>query len=190
MDVIIDKDLRYVVAALPSFGTRYAHLVMGYAQLFGVTPMHLQSKKLRIIIEEMKKLFDAESFAWEKKTYSISHVGIGEALDICIKKNFTKKLENHNYLKCVMITVAEREGKGKSIRGEKDLRKKESILMIGDDRQGDSLIHHSGEGLNPETEEGCKTRSIEDLPVDIRKGIDTLKNKLGININNIGKRIV
>lgn len=66
MDAQISKDLQYVIAALPSFGTRYAHLVMGYAQLFGVTPMHLKAKKLRLIVEEMKKLFDAQSFAWQK----------------------------------------------------------------------------------------------------------------------------
>jgi hypothetical protein len=125
MDIQISKDLEYVIAALPSFGTRYSHLVMDYAQLFGVTPMHIKAKKLRLIIEEMKKLFDAQSFTWQKKIYSISHIGIGEALDICVKKNFTDKLENHNYLKKVMVGISEREGKGKSIAAEKDLRKKE-----------------------------------------------------------------
>ena len=125
MDVMIDKDLRYVIAALPSFGTRYSHLVMGYAQLFGVTPMHIKAKKLRLIIEEMKKLFDAQSFTWQKKLYPISHAGIGEALDICIKKNFTEHLENHNYLKKVMVGISEREGKEGSRRAEKDLRARE-----------------------------------------------------------------
>jgi len=125
MDVITDKDLRYVIAALPSFGARYSHLVMGYAQLFGVTPMHIKAKKLRLIIEEMKKLFDAQSFTWQKKLYPISHAGIAEALDICIKKNFSEHLENHNYLKKVMVGISEREGKEGSRRAEKDLRKKE-----------------------------------------------------------------
>ena len=125
MDIQTSKDLEFVIAALPSFGTRYAHLVMGYAQLFGVTPMHLKAKKLRLIIEEMKKLFDAQSFTWQKKTYAISHAGIAEALDICIKKNFSEHLENHNYLKKVMVGISEREGKEGSRRAEKDLRKKE-----------------------------------------------------------------
>jgi hypothetical protein len=128
MDVITDKDLRYVIAALPSFGTRYSHLVMGYAQLFGVTPMHVKAKKLRLIIEEMKKLFDAQSFTWQKIIYPISHAGIAEALDICLKKNFTEHLENHNYLKKVMVGISEREGKGKSKQAEKDLRAREEII--------------------------------------------------------------
>jgi hypothetical protein len=129
MDIQISKDLEFIVAALPSFGTRYAHLVMGYAQLFGVTPMQVKAKKLRLIIEEMKKLFDAQSFTWQKKIYSISHAGIAEALDICIKKNFADKLENHNYLKKVMIGISEREGKTKSKQDEKALRKSEGIVL-------------------------------------------------------------
>lgn len=131
MDVITDKDLRYVIAALPSFGTRYSHLVMGYAQLFGVTPMHIKAKKLRLIIEEMKKLFDTQAFAWQKKTYSISHAGIAEALDVCVKKNFTEHLENHNYLKKVLVGISEREGKENSKRAEKDLRGRESNALAG-----------------------------------------------------------
>lgn len=126
MDIQISKDLEFVIKALPSFGTRYSHLVMGYAQLFGVTPFHLKAKKLRLIIEEMKKLFDAQSFTWQKKTYAISHAGIAEALDIVIKKNFETSLDSHNYLRRVMVTIAERESKEKSVRGEKDLRNSES----------------------------------------------------------------
>jgi hypothetical protein len=126
MDVITDKDLRYVIAALPSFGARYSHLVMGYAQLFGVTPMHIKAKKLRLIIEEMKKLFDAQSFTWQKKLYPISHAGIAEALDIVVKKNFETSLDSHNYLRRVMVTIAERESKDNSRRAEKDLRNSES----------------------------------------------------------------
>lgn len=131
MDIQISKDLEFVIAALPSFGTRYSHLVMGYAQLFGVTPMHIKARKLRLIIEEMKKLFDTQSFAWQKKLYPISHAGIGEALDICIKKNFTEHLENHNYLKKVMVGISEREGKDRSKQAEKDLRKSEGIALAG-----------------------------------------------------------
>ncbi len=126
MDIQTSKDLEFVIAALPSFSTRYSHLVMGYAQLFGVTPMHLKAKKLRLIIEEMKKLFDAQSFTWQKKLYPISHAGIAEALDICIKKNFSEHLENHNYLKKVMVGISEREGKNQSRAAEKDLRQSES----------------------------------------------------------------
>jgi hypothetical protein len=131
MTIQMDKDLKYVFEALPSFGTRYSHLVMGYCQLFGVTPFHIKAKKLRIILEEMKKLFDAQAFSYQKKTYAISHAGIGEALDICVKKDFGQHLENHNYLKKIMIGISEREGKDKSKTTEKDLRARESKSLGG-----------------------------------------------------------
>lgn len=125
MEIQMDKDLRFVFDALPSFGTRYSHLVMGYCQLFGVTPFAVKSKKLRLLIEEMKRLFDAKAFSFQKKTYAISHSGIAEALDLCVKKDFQQHLENHNYLKRVMVTISEREGKTQSRQAEKDLRARE-----------------------------------------------------------------
>lgn len=203
MDIEISKDLQYVIAALPSFGTRYSHLVMGYAQLFGVTPMHLKAKKLRLIIEEMKKLFDAQSFTWQKKLYPISHAGIAEALDICIKKNFTEHLENHNYLKKVMVGISEREAKDGSRRAEKDLRTREDRSLAGGGHRDNSpspLPSPSrGEGTHKGTpplrggagegEDVPENRSIDNLPADVRAGIDTLKTKLGLDINSIGKRM-
>lgn len=140
MDMNISKDLEYVIAALPSFGSRYAYLVMGYAQLFGITPMQVKAKKLRLIITAMKTLFDSESFTWEKKLYPISHAGIAEALDIMIKRNFIKHLTNHNYLKTIMIDISEREGKEKSRTAEKDLHKKEANLQGGNREESPALI--------------------------------------------------
>jgi len=131
MEIQMDKDLRFVFDALPSFGTRYSHLVMGYCQLFGVTPFHIKAKKLRLLIEEMKRLFDAQAFSYQKKTYAITHSGIAEALDLCVKKDFQQHLENHNYLKRVMVTIAEREGKTQSRQAEKDLRAREDRIARG-----------------------------------------------------------
>jgi hypothetical protein len=104
---------------------------MGYCQLFGVTPFAVKSKKLRLLIEEMKRLFDAQAFSYQKKTYAISHSGIAEALDLCVKKDFQRHLENHNYLKRVMVTIAEREGKMQSRQAEKDLRAREDQCRAG-----------------------------------------------------------
>lgn len=131
MHIEMDKDLRFVFEALPSFGTRYSHLVMGYVQLFGVTPFSVKAKKLRLLVEEMKRLFESQAFSYQKKTYRISHAGIGEALDLCVKKNWSAPLDSHNYLKRVMITIAEREEKDGSRAAEKDLRAKETRLMSG-----------------------------------------------------------
>lgn len=128
MDIQMSKDLNYVFNALTMHDAikRHSSAVMGYVCLFGVTPFHLKAPKFRRIMEEMVKLFDAQAFSFQKKTYAISHSGIVEALDICIKKNFDQCLENHNYLKKVMVGISEREGKDVSRAAEKDLRQSES----------------------------------------------------------------
>ena len=128
MTIQMDKDLRFIFDILPSFGTKYSSYVLGYVYLFGITPFKIKAKKLRLILEEMKRLFDAQSFSYQKKNYPISHAGIAEALDICIKKNFETHLENHNYLKKIMIGISEREGKEAGRAGEAQLRKKEDAL--------------------------------------------------------------
>lgn len=128
MEIQMDKDLRFVFEALPSFG-RHSSLVMGYACLFGVTPFAYKAAKLRGIIEEMKRLFDGQAFSYQKKTYAITLAGIAEALDICLKKNFEQHLENHNYLKRVMMDISAREGKNQSRATEKDLREREGKAL-------------------------------------------------------------
>jgi len=125
MTIQMEEDLRFVFQALPSFGTRYSHLVMGYCQLFGVTPFTIKSKKLRLLIDEMKRLFESQKFSYQKKTYAISHAGIGEALDVMIKRHWNEPLDGHNYLKKVMITISEREEKDGSRKADADTRKRE-----------------------------------------------------------------
>ncbi|MCE5212972.1 MAG: hypothetical protein LLG40_15630 [Deltaproteobacteria bacterium] len=129
----MSKDLNYVFNALTTHDAikRHSSAVMGYVSLFGVTPFHLKAAKFRRIMEGMVKLFDARTFNYQKKVFRISHAGIVEALDICIKKNFNEQLENDNYLKKVMIGISEREEKTASRTAEKDLREKESGLMVG-----------------------------------------------------------
>lgn len=131
MQIQMDKDLRYVFDALPSFGTRYSNLVMGYCQLFGVTPFLIKAKKLRILIEEMKRLFDSQAFSYQKKTYQISHAGIAEALDIMIKRNWPEPLDSHNYLKKVMITISDRENRDRSRTADKDQHDREGKSLAG-----------------------------------------------------------
>lgn len=166
MTIEMDKDLRFVFEALPSFGTRYSHLVMGYCQLFGVTPFSVKAKKLRLIIEEMKRLFDAQAFGYQKQSYRISHAGIGEALDLVIKKNFPDHLENHNYLKKVMITISEREQKDGTRTAEAEMKARE-------DKQracGDRVRRDTGDGVEETITETQRRRNLERLG-DIIKSI-------------------
>ena len=129
MEMHFEADLQAIIDMMPAFGTRPASLVLGYCHLFGVTPFRIKAKKLRLILEEMKRLFDAQAFSYQKKNYPISHAGIAEALDIVIKKHFETPLDSHNYLKKIMIGISEREGKDKSRLGEKELRKREADLV-------------------------------------------------------------
>jgi hypothetical protein len=157
MTIQMSKDLNCVFNILTSpIITKYSGAVMGYVCLFEVTPFHLKAPKFRRIMEEMKRLFDSESFSFQKKTYLISHAGIVEALDLCIKKNFDQSLENHNYLKRVMITISEREGKNQSRQGEKELRKREGNALAGNTHvkgiyDPDGEKEDAGEDLRPET---------------------------------------
>ena len=132
MEIFHESATSAIIQMLPSFGTKHAHLVMGYCYLFGVTPFRLKAKKLRLLLEEMKRLFDAESFTFEKRQYGISHAGISEALDAMIKRNFARTLLNHNYLKQIMIGISEREGKAAGRIAEKKLLRREAALRDGD----------------------------------------------------------
>lgn len=154
MEVFQESDTSAILQMLPSFGNKYAHLVMGYCYLFGVSPLHLKAKKLRLLLEELKRLFDAESFTFERKVYGISHAGIAEALDAMIKRNFTRTLANHNYLKQIMIGISEREGKASGRLAEKDLRQKEASIMSGS----------RGEPPYPVQEEAVEVPPMKTMP--------------------------
>jgi len=163
MELNLEQDLNVIMRTMSAFGA-HGHLVMAYCYLFGVSPLKLKAKKYRILLGEMKRLFDAEAFSFERRKYDISRQGIAEALDIVVKREFATILHNHNYLKQVMIGIAERERGDASRRAEKDLRQKETQILAG---------HRNGN-----QEEYCPT---EKLPEDVRAGIEGLKKKLGID---------
>ena len=130
MALQLSADLNAIIAMSDAFG-RHRAVVWAYAELFGVVPFHAKAKKLRLILEELKKLFDGAGFSYQKRLYRIAPEGIAEALNVVVKKNFADGLDSHNYLKKVMINISEREEKDSGRRTEKDLRKKEASLMSG-----------------------------------------------------------
>ncbi len=134
MEIQMEQDLHAIIRMMPLFG-RHAHLVSGYCMLFGISPLKIKAKKWRLLLEEIKTLFEKERFTYQKKTYRISAAGIVRALDITVKKSFSENLENHNYLKKVMIGIAEEEAKEAGRAQEKDLRVREERLREG--RRGD-----------------------------------------------------
>lgn len=124
---MLEKDLMSIIRIQPSFG-KHAEAVTNYCCLFGVSPLKIKAKKFKTLLLEMKTLFDAEEFVYQKRRYFISQAGIREALDITNKKNFETPLTNHNYLKSCMVTIAEKEASQRSKQNEKSLRQKEDAL--------------------------------------------------------------
>lgn len=194
MEVFHESDTVAIIMMLPSFG-KHAHLVMGYCYLFGVTPFRLKAKKLRLLLEELKRLFDSESFTLGKRQFSISQAGIAEALSVVVKKNFADGLDSHNYLKKVMIGIAEREGKDFGRSAEKDLRKREAGLMAG--RREESTIHPYS--TYPVASEGLVSPSADHIP-DVGRMVKDIpparltdeqiavnRNRLKTLFNSIGK---
>ena len=130
MELTHDSDLFAIIKMLNTFG-KHSNLVAAYTELFGLKPLKSKTKKWRILLEEMKRLFDSESFSFQKRNYRISQAGIVEALGIVVHRNFADGLDSHNYLKKIMIGISEREEKESGRRAEKELRSKEASLMSG-----------------------------------------------------------
>ncbi len=123
----MDADIAAIIKLQPVFG-KQAHLVWAYCELFGIMPLKARRKKLRVLQEEMKTLFQAEEFFYQKRRYRISQAGIIEALNVMVHKHWDSHLENHNYLKKIMIGQVEASAKTESREAEKDLRKREEQL--------------------------------------------------------------
>ncbi len=106
MEMQGDEDIVAIISMATYFG-KNGNLVWAYVELFGVTPMRGKTKKIRVILEEMKGLFDSQAFKYQKRKYEISQVGIAEALNNVIHRHFETHLDSHNYLKKIMIGVSD-----------------------------------------------------------------------------------
>lgn len=146
----MDEEWREIIHLLPSFQGQ-SRLVLEYVEKFGVTPLRLKSKKILRLLKEVSHLFSSGRFKYRKREYEVSYAGIVEALVVVNNKHFEQPLENHNYLKRVMISIAEREAKERSIRLEQELRKKEALIRSG------------GREKEISAEEWKKRRGIESL---------------------------
>jgi len=129
-EVQMDADLHAIIRMLPSFGP-HANLVAAYTELFGISPLKTRRRKWRLLLEEMKRLFDGESFAYNRRSYPITRAGIAEALNLIVHRHWESRMENHNYLKKIMIGIAEREAQAAGRQEEKDLRRREAELISG-----------------------------------------------------------
>ncbi|PKN35626.1 MAG: hypothetical protein CVU61_02050 [Deltaproteobacteria bacterium HGW-Deltaproteobacteria-19] len=147
LEIRLEGDLLTIIKMQVVFG-KHAHLVWTYTELFGIRPMRSRAKKIRVLQEEMKSLFQAEAFTYNRRTYRISTQGIAEALNIIVHRHFDDPLENHNYLKKIMITIAEREAREAGRSAEQGLKKREEIQRTGGGRKKENLSVEGQERLS------------------------------------------
>ncbi|MBW2675713.1 MAG: hypothetical protein JRD89_20295 [Deltaproteobacteria bacterium] len=149
MEVQAEGDIRTIIQLTSKFGSQtYANLVFAYCELFGISPMKSHMKKLRLLLEEMAKLFEMESFTYRKKSYQISRKGIADALNEMAHRSFPDNLTGHNYLKKIMIGIAQEEARAQGRHEEEDLRDGEEDLKRGrhlkDGGRGEKLVPIKG----------------------------------------------
>jgi len=130
VEVIAEGDIKSVIMRVPKFG-KHANIVMTYCELFGISPLKKHTKKLLLLINEMAKLFEMESFNYHKKSYRISRDGIADAINKTVHHSFPDDLTSHNYLKKIMIGIAEEEERATGKRAEEALLKREKALKRG-----------------------------------------------------------
>jgi hypothetical protein len=181
MEMQQDKDIIAIITMSGGFG-KNAHLVWAYVELFGVTPMRGKTKKIRVILEEMKGLFESGAYKYEKRKYQISQAGIAEALNVVVHRHFPTHLDNHNYLKKVMIGISDTEGRESGKQAEKDLRKREDKGHV---RRADEPFLE--EGLDSRLRGNDKKEEEENLsPEQVQDNLKRLKEIVG---GGIGKRM-
>lgn len=125
-DVEANETWRKILELAPVFGGEQK-LVSEYIELFGLKPLTATAKKRLRLLEEVGALFVQKKFAYQKKTYRVSESGIKEGLTVVCNKHFESPLENHNYLKKVLMAISEREQKEGRDQAEKEQRRREEF---------------------------------------------------------------
>jgi hypothetical protein len=125
-----DSVMIQVIKMLPDFGP-HGRLVWEYAELFRIGPP-LNARKLYRVLAEVREMFVGQGFDFQKRRYEISREGIAQALRIVCYAHIKSPLAGQNYLKKVMIPIAEEEAGKKSREEEKKRRGEEEKLKLGD----------------------------------------------------------
>ncbi len=127
-DLVGDQKSQALVQVMrltKTFGPHF-YLMFEYALVRGGwKPTPSRELKLLRILEDLEKLWVSEKFSFNKKTYSIGKSGILWCIKTVCDKNWLSPLENDNYLKKIMVTVAEREARERSTKQEAELIQKE-----------------------------------------------------------------
>ena len=108
-ELLDDNDALAAIRMLNTFG-RHANLVCAYTELFGIRPLRAKGmKKWRVLLEEMKRLFDSAFFTYQKRAYRIRHAGIAEVLHVVVQLNFADGPDSHKDLLVPLISISSRD---------------------------------------------------------------------------------
>lgn len=113
-----------VMQLLPVFGN-HSRLAFEYVEKFAVHPIYKNVKKLLRLLTDVAGLFKTGKFVLNRCEYEVSQRGIVEALTVVNNKCFDAALENHNYLKKVLTSIAEKERTEGRHALDKDLKRRE-----------------------------------------------------------------
>ncbi len=126
----VEEEWRKIIQLLPAFNG-HGRLVMEYVEKFGVTPLAIKTKKMLRLLEEVGALFVQKKFSFQKRVYTVSESGIKEGLTVVCNKHFERPLENHNYLKKVLMDISAKEAQERMNAREAELRRKEKGINDG-----------------------------------------------------------
>lgn len=133
-DATNNEDLIAVIKMQADFAP-HSKLVFEYAELFETT-RPIKAARLLRILSEVREMWTSGRVTMSQRVYSISREGMATAIKTVCNKSFAVPLENHNYLKKVLMTTAEAEAQRRSATAEDELKRKEAGLRAGIKRQG------------------------------------------------------
>jgi|GEM_PF-578840 hypothetical protein len=136
-DVIMDADQIAIRKLIAQAYGKHAHLVLAYVEQFRLSAVK-HPKKFRLLLEELKNLFAAEEFTFQRVRYRIGTDAIAEALNTVAHKYFPDRLENHNYLKRVMIGLVQKAGEDDRRDADRAGRRREEALRAGSREPADT----------------------------------------------------
>lgn len=122
-----------VMQLLPVFGA-HSRLAFEYVEKFSIHPMKEKVKKILRLLTDLAGLFKTGKFVLNRLEYEVSQRGIVEALTEINNRNFEQPLVNHNYLKKVLTSVAEKERDERRHALDKDLQRREEKARDRTDR--------------------------------------------------------
>lgn len=129
-EAMADQEWVDVMQLLPVFGA-HSRLAFEYVEKFSIHPVKEKVKKILRLLTDLAGLFKTGKFILNRLEYDVSQRGIIEALTEINNRNFEQPLVNHNYLKKVLTSIAEKERDERRYALDKDLQRREENARRG-----------------------------------------------------------